>query len=249
MLIALSTLCQFDSTAATAEGGHVSALLYSRAITRGACQGLPRGEFGWGGDEPSVPSDRVDNFSASICIWSARPALRACRSLREASSAFFSAMRARRTGDWPEGCEPPRELDWLRMCEGRVRVGYAIAKFDFRIKRLRGIVVADVMHSMSARRLRASRSTWGLLQGCSLGLARCCYGKQTFASHDAAATTNDAYTKKSRRATPNKHTHPLDDITIQNTPAYGAPERAACCACAVHRGVRRDQAQVPSDKS
>lgn len=63
---------------------------------------------------PSVPSDKVLSLSPSICIWSASPALSACSSLRLANSAFFSAMRARRTGDWAEGCEPPREPDWLR---------------------------------------------------------------------------------------------------------------------------------------
>ena len=75
-----------------------------------------------GESAPSVPSDKVVSFSASICIWSAKPALRACRSLSEASSAFFSAMRASRTGDWEGPAEPPSE-DCERMWEGRLRVG------------------------------------------------------------------------------------------------------------------------------
>lgn len=74
------------------------------------------------GSEPSVPSDKVVSFSASVCIWSARPALRACRSLSEASSAFLSAMRASRMGEWVGPWEPPSE-DCERMWEGRLRVG------------------------------------------------------------------------------------------------------------------------------
>lgn len=121
MLIARSTLCQLDNTAATAVratrqhrlGWHIAPP--SRTAT--PAHGL------WGKDVPSVPSERVWSFSASICIWSARPALSACRSLRFESSAFFSAMRASSTGDWPDGCEPPRELEGLRKWDARGRVG------------------------------------------------------------------------------------------------------------------------------
>jgi hypothetical protein len=73
------------------------------------------------GNIPSVPSDNVPNLSASACIWSDSPALRACSSLRFASSAFFSAMRAMRTGDWPVVWEPPRDAEGLRRLEGRER--------------------------------------------------------------------------------------------------------------------------------
>jgi hypothetical protein len=49
---------------------------------------------------PSVPSLKVDNFCSNSAIWSAKPALKACSSLRFANSVFFSLMRARRAGDW-----------------------------------------------------------------------------------------------------------------------------------------------------
>jgi hypothetical protein len=100
MLMARRTLCQFERTAATA----------------GTCQYEPVGHIGRQ-NTPSVPLDSVCSLSASICIWSARPPLSACRSLRLASSAFFSAMRASSTGDC---CAAPPS-DWLRRCDGSGR--------------------------------------------------------------------------------------------------------------------------------
>lgn len=65
-----------------------------------------------------MPFERVDSFCSNISIWSASPALSACSSLRFASSAFFSFMRAISTGDAPEEGAP---MDWCRRWDASGR--------------------------------------------------------------------------------------------------------------------------------
>ena len=123
ILMARRTLCQFDRTAATARHEHVNVNLQ---LPRGSSRIPPRSHVLANCLDylPSVPSDNVLSLSANICIWSARPALNACRSFKFASSAFFSAMRATSAGDWPDGCEPPREAEGFRRWDGSGRPEY-----------------------------------------------------------------------------------------------------------------------------
>lgn len=82
ILIARRTLCQFPNTVATARRSQYRPPLNSLRDS-----------------VPSVPSESVDNFSSSICICPAKPALRSRNCFRFSSSAFFSFIRARRMGD------------------------------------------------------------------------------------------------------------------------------------------------------
>jgi len=111
ILIARNTLCQFDRTAAMANRAsqhHVNPIKISssqlsipyHSHTHILRSSIHPAKSRAHSHIPSVPELRVPSLSASICIWSARPALRACKSFKLASSAFFSAIRATRTGDW-----------------------------------------------------------------------------------------------------------------------------------------------------
>lgn len=72
---------------------------------------------------PSVPSERVANFSSSIDICPAKPALRSLNCFKFSNSAFFSLIRATRRGDWPEDVELALfPLEGWRRCEGRGRL-------------------------------------------------------------------------------------------------------------------------------
>lgn len=107
--MARKTLCQFERTAATATRRIVEHQQQHKVIA------LSRAE------RPSVPSDNIDNFSSSVCICAASPALKSCSCFKFSSSARFSFIRARSIGDCADGCEPAIEGCRRLELTGRLR--------------------------------------------------------------------------------------------------------------------------------